>query len=153
MRRWWGGDRVRRWAAVAAWLLVISTLSSGWFGGAQTGYFLLPVIRWLFPSATLAQLVLAHHVLRKLAHFVEYLVLGVLLYRAIDGTTFNPRIALRALGLAVLFAVGDELHQSFVSGRTAAAWDCLIDAAGAAAGVALVAARGLGLRTRVPARS
>jgi VanZ family protein len=27
-----------------------------------------------------------HHLVRKLAHFTEFLVLGVLLYRALDGT-------------------------------------------------------------------
>jgi VanZ family protein len=37
--------------------------------------------------------------------------------------------------------VGDEFHQWFVPGRTAAATDCLIDVSGAAAGQGLVAAR------------
>src|SRR5262245_40275965 len=120
MRRWRGGDTVRRWAPVASWLLVISAFSTGWFTGEETGYYLLPILRWLFPSASYTQLVLAHHLVRKLAHFVEYLVLGVLLYRALDGAGFSPRTALRALALAALFAAGDEFHQSFVAGRTAA---------------------------------
>ena len=153
MRRWWGDDPVRRWAPVAAWLLVISTLSTGWFGGEQTGYVLLPVLRWLFPTLSYGQLIVAHHVVRKLAHFAEYLVLGVLLYRALDGSTFNRGIALRALALAALCAVGDELHQGFVSGRRPALSDCLIDATGAAAGLALLAVRARGIKARAPARS
>ena len=153
MRRWWGGDTVRRWGPVAGWWLVISTFSSGWFGGEQTGYFLLPILRWLFPQASYTQLVLAHHLVRKLAHFAEYLVLGVLLYRALDGAGFSPRIALRALVLAAVFAAGDELHQRLVPGRTAAVWDCVIDASGAAAGLGLLAVRARGLTVRAPARS
>jgi len=153
MRRWRGGDTIRRWGPVAAWLLVISTFSSGWFGGEQTGYFLLPVLRWLFPSASYTQLVLAHHLVRKLGHFTEYLVLGVLLYRALDGVAFSPRIALRVLALAALFAAGDELHQWFVAGRTAAVFDCVIDVSGAAAGLGLLAVRARGVTARAPARS
>ena len=60
LRRRCGGDTVWRWGPVAAWLLVISALSSGWFSGPQTAYFLIPVIRWLFPSATWADLLAAH---------------------------------------------------------------------------------------------
>jgi VanZ family protein len=153
VRRWWRDDAVRRWGPVVAWLLVISTLSTGWFGGEQTGYILLPILRWLFPSASYTQLVAAHHLIRKLAHFGEYLVLGVLFYRALDGAAFSPRTALRALALAALCAAGDELHQWFVAGRTAAVWDCLIDASGAAAGLGLLAARARGLMARAPARS
>jgi VanZ family protein len=135
-------------------VLVISTLSTGWFTGEQTGYVLLPLLRWLFPSATFAQLVAMHHVVRKLAHFTEYLVLGVLLYRALDGAPgFSRRTAVRALALAALCAASDELHQYFVSGRTAAMWDCVIDVSGAAAGLGLLAARARALTARAPVRS
>ena len=153
MRRRWSGETIRRWAPVAAWLLVITTFSSGWFSGAQTGSVLLPILRWLFPSATYSQLLFAHMVVRKLAHFVEYLVLSVLLYRALDGRAFARPIALRALALAALCAAADELHQSFVAGRTAAVKDCVIDVTGAAAGLGLLALRARAFMTRAPARS
>ncbi len=70
-------------------------------------------------------------VLRKLAHMAEYAVLAALLWRALD--SLGP-----AFGLAVAYAVTDELHQHFVRGRHAAARDVAIDAAGAAVGLALV---------------
>lgn len=153
MRRRWNGETIRRWAPVAAWLLIIATFSSGWFSGVQTGSFLLPILRWLFPSATFAQLMVAHQVARKLAHFLEYLVLSVLIYRALDGSTFTRSTALRALALAALCAAADEFHQSFVTGRTAALKDCLIDTTGAAAGLGLLALRARVLMARAPARS
>lgn len=152
MRRRGGGETVRRWAPVAAWLLVISSLSSGWFGSVQTGYFLLPLIRWLFPSVSYAELLLVHALVRKLAHFAEFLVLGVLLYRALDGTGFSRRTALRALVIAAACAAGDELHQWFVTGRTASPWDSLIDTSGAAAGLGLLAVRARRLTARASAR-
>jgi VanZ family protein len=67
-------------------------------------------------------------VLRKLAHAAEFAVLGALLMRAIG------RLA-PAWTLGVLYAVTDEVHQSFVAGREAAAVDVVIDAAGVALGV------------------
>ena len=153
MRRRGGGETVRRWAPVAAWLLVISSLSSGWFGATQTGYFLLPFVHWLFPSASYAELLLVHYLIRKLAHFAEFLVLGVLLYRALDGTGFSRRTALHALVIAAACAAGDEFHQWFVTGRTASPWDSLIDTSGAAAGLGVLAVRARRLTARARARS
>jgi VanZ family protein len=69
-------------------------------------------------------------VLRKIAHAGEYAVLGALLLRA----TSAP---LPAIALGVLYAVSDEVHQTFVPGRQGSARDVLIDAVGVVAGVAL----------------
>lgn len=77
-------------------------------------------------------------VLRKIAHFCEYAILGLLLVRALGR---EPLAA--AAGIA--YAGTDELHQHFVRGRHAAWRDILIDSAGILAGV-LVARR---LRWRV----
>ena len=66
--------------------------------------------------------------LRKLAHAAEYAVLAVLLLRAL-GSVAAAWLA------AVAYAVTDEVHQRFVSGRVGAPRDVLIDAAGAAAGL------------------
>ena len=69
-------------------------------------------------------------VLRKLAHFCEYGVLGLLLARAAGRETV-------ALAAGVAYAVTDELHQSFVPGRNAAFRDVAIDWAGVLFGVVL----------------
>jgi hypothetical protein len=66
-------------------------------------------------------------VLRKLAHFTEYAVLGFLLARA------APPLAAFALG--ALYAVSDEVHQSFVSGRQGVPEDVAIDVVGIVAGI------------------
>ena len=68
--------------------------------------------------------------LRKIAHTAEYALLGALLYRA----TRRPAAALL---LASVYAVTDEIHQTFVAGRHGSPVDWLIDTAGAAIGVAI----------------
>ncbi len=68
--------------------------------------------------------------LRKAAHFSEYAVLGALLARAVR--------EFPAFALAVLYAVSDELHQTFVPGRAGTLLDLGIDAGGALAGILLL---------------
>ncbi|SRR5579884_419356 len=77
--------------------------------------------------------------LRKTAHFTEYAILAVLIQHALGlaaGWSAERRL-LVAWGLAALYAISDEFHQSFVPGRTPAATDVLIDACGALAGLLL----------------
>ena len=70
-------------------------------------------------------------VLRKIAHFCEYAVLGGLLLRAVGRE-------LVAVAAGALYAASDELHQHFVAGRHAAFRDVAIDTAGVLAGVLLL---------------
>lgn len=134
-----------RWLPVVAWAALIAGFSSRWFDGERTGGLVLPVLALLFPAATPADLDGMHHILRKLAHFAEYLVLSLLLHRALArARPWSLRPAAVAVVVAGLYAVTDELHQSFVPGRTGAASDCLIDLSGATAGQLLLALRSAG---------
>jgi VanZ family protein len=65
--------------------------------------------------------------LRKLAHLVEFAILGALLARAL------PELHALLAGLA--YAAFDELHQHFVPGRTGALRDVAIDAVGVLLGI------------------
>jgi len=71
-------------------------------------------------------------ILRKIFHVVEYLILVFLLYRAFAGS-FNinaARLFIYPAALSFLYAITDELHQSFVPGRNCSIRDVLIDAIG-----------------------
>jgi VanZ family protein len=133
-------ERVTRWLAAVSWATLISILSTSWFSGDHTGSVLLPLLGFLFPSASPATLALMHHLVRKLAHFTEYFVLSVLLYRALaESPAWSLRAAVIAVGSAGLYSVADEAHQIFVPGRTPAIGDCLLDLSGAAAAQLLLA--------------
>jgi VanZ family protein len=67
-------------------------------------------------------------VLRKGAHVTEYAILGLLLLRAIGRE-------LPALLVGVAYAITDEVHQHFVSGRHSSPIDVAIDATGVLIGV------------------
>ncbi len=68
---------------------------------------------------------------KKIGHAIGYGLLGVSYYYALP--TRLPRLVRwsMALGLSLGFAVTDEFHQSFVSGRTASIRDVAIDGLGA----------------------
>jgi VanZ family protein len=73
---------------------------------------------------------------QKVAHGGEYAVLGFLLCRALMAPDARPSAGLfvRAMAIAVAYAVSDEVHQSFVPNRGPSFFDILIDAAGALGG-------------------
>ncbi|MBR6406065.1 MAG: VanZ family protein [Lachnospiraceae bacterium] len=71
------------------------------------------------------------YLIRKGAHFTEYLVLGGLL--ALFFSTIRMKYSLRILTntlIGVVYAVSDEFHQSFVDGRAMQGFDILIDSLG-----------------------
>lgn len=70
-------------------------------------------------------------VLRKLAHFSEYFALTALWWWALKTQIGGRRALLPAVAIAIGYAVTDEIHQTFVSGRTGTPRDVLIDTAGA----------------------
>lgn len=98
----------RAWAPVVLWAAMIFAFSSVPSLGTGLGTWDL--------------------VLRKIAHVAEFAVLGLLLARALA----RPGLAIL---LGALYAVSDEIHQSFVRGRHGAWTDVVIDTVGVTIGV------------------
>lgn len=124
---------VALWFPPVLWMAAILWFSSGDFSADQTGSFLLPVLRWLAPWATDAQLQVAHRGIRHAAHPVEYGILAALWLRALIPSTAlrAPAAGGLAVAVAVAWACVDEWHQSTIPSRTGSGWDVLLDAAGA----------------------
>ncbi len=74
-----------------------------------------------------------HFFIRKSAHFAEYFVFCLLIYRGVRAGRSGWRWTwgLAALFCAAGYSVLDEIHQAFVASRTASAYDSLLDSAGA----------------------
>jgi VanZ family protein len=106
--------RLNMWLPVVIWAALIFTISSVPSLGSGLGVW--------------------DTVLRKIAHVGEYAVLGALLYRAV-------RREPAAILLGSLYAVTDEVHQSFVTGRHGSPVDWLIDTVGVVLGVVLLSWR------------
>jgi VanZ family protein len=98
------------WLPPLVWLAIIFAFSSRHGGGH-------------LPAAEVAG--------RKLAHVTEYLILTLLLLRALRRSELALALPV-AIAAALAYAASDEWHQSFVPGRTATPRDVAIDGIGIA---------------------
>ncbi len=74
-------------------------------------------------------------------HSLGYAILGVLVFRAFAGASWQGVTLFRAaatVAFSTLYGMSDEWHQSFVPGRTPAWDDVAADLRGALAGAAFV---------------
>ena len=122
-----------RWLPLIIWMGFISFASSDNFSASNTSRIIGPLVLWLFPKTSPETMASIHFVVRKLAHFLEYAVLGLLAARAFRGSG-RPWIRARWVAIAVVLIVGyallDEYRQSFVPSRTSSIYDSFVDIAG-----------------------
>ena len=126
-------QRFWRYGPLLLWLLFISFASTSEFSAANTSPIIRPLLLWLFPNLSEAQLAAVHFLTRKAAHFTEYAVLAFLARRAFV-TSSNAFIQRHWVQLGLLLVVAcallDEFHQRFVPTRTGSIYDSAIDVAG-----------------------
>ncbi len=81
----------------------------------------------------------AEAVLRTIAHFMEYLILALIFYKAVFASGVKLRKSmLVTFVFCLLYAISDEIHQLFVPGRAFQITDILIDTLGASVGIGII---------------
>ncbi len=123
------------------WTAVIFSFSlqSGEVSGDLSGSVLEAILGFFMPGVLESpeKLELFHLILRKCAHFTEFMILGVLSSIALKYMKAGYK-GIIGLGYCVLIASLDETLQLFVSGRAGRVRDVLIDSAGALVGIVVV---------------
>lgn len=90
-----------------------------------------------------------NYILRKTAHFAEYMILVLLLWRALVFVKVKlPSRIVITFAVSFMFSALDEYHQSFVPGRSALFKDIIIDTLGACTGILILLSLKLCRRTR-----
>jgi VanZ family protein len=123
---------LKRWWPALLWAIVISGLSTSSFSSEHTSHYIVPVLRWLLPNASLQTIEILHHLIRKCAHFTEYFILSLLILRGVRAGEkgWHLRWAVVTVLIVTAYAALDEIHQIFVPGRGPAVTDVMIDASG-----------------------
>ena len=78
---------------------------------------------------------LANFVVRKCAHFIEYMILALLTFNLVKLYFNIKQVVILTIVFVFLYACSDEIHQLFVLGREGAIRDVIIDTCG---GIVLV---------------
>ena len=135
-----GLGTLQRWLPVVVWAAFISWFSTDAFSARSTNSYIDPVLRLLFGDLAPASFRLAHTIVRKSAHLIEYAILGGLTGRAVTttGARVSRAMIARTLVYCAAYAVLDEAHQTFVPSRTGSGIDVMIDIIGATTGTMLL---------------
>ena len=76
------------------------------------------------------------HITRKTAHFTIYMILGLLVGLLLKEYNIDTKKAiLYGILICMCYAISDEIHQIFVSGRSGEIRDVLIDTCGSMVGL------------------
>lgn len=87
------------------------------------------------PTNNLGSVVeILHNPVRELMHFLEYLILGILLINVLKQNSIKYNVILMSIMFSFVYAVTDEIHQVFVPGRTFEYLDILLDTLGSILG-------------------
>ena len=110
-------SRIKVWAPVAAWAVVIFLFSS------------------LSVTPT-TEIYWQDFVVKKTAHVIEYGIFAALLYRALRSEGVEKiNAGLLAILVSVIYGASDEFHQGFTPGREPRVRDVVFDTIGAIAGI------------------
>ena len=120
-----------------AWLLFIysNSMKTAGQSSAQSQLVLRVVER--ISAAAHVETGVTEHLIRKTAHFAEYMVLGMLMTQTVRawGVFLSHQLWIVPLS-GFLMASADEIIQLFFDGRSGQFTDVLLDFAGVAAGLA-----------------
>ena len=124
------------WSLLIAWMIVIcvmsnqpASISDSQSGGVINALSKLGInINGIFGN-------LANFVVRKCAHFLEYMILALLVFNVLKLYFSMKQVVIITIVFVFLYACSDEIHQLFVPGREGAIRDVIIDTCG---GITLV---------------
>lgn len=116
------------------WMFLIFLMSSfDATESANQSNFIVNIITDIFKIENIE---LLSFIIRKLAHFTEYLILGFLTINMLNKNDISKKYLLSIL-ICIIYATSDEIHQIFVPGRACQIRDVLIDSIGSITGVYL----------------
>jgi VanZ family protein len=138
-RRW-----LWRYGPLILWAVLIFLGSTDVLSAPNTAGPLRRALFWVFPHISEKALSTLQVLLRKAGHFTEYAIMAFFAARAF--TTSSRELLRRrwfwlSLFVIMVYALGDEFHQSFVPTRTASIYDSIIDSLGGLTALALMAVR------------
>lgn len=116
------------------WMIVIFIMSSfnATESSEQSGF----IVNVLSDLLNIKNIEILSLIIRKLAHFTEYLILGMLAINCFKDYDIK-HIFIISLIFCIIYAGSDEIHQLFIIGRSGNIIDVTIDSFGALSGITM----------------
>ena len=119
---------------VFLWMFLIFLMSSfDATESANQSNFIVNIITNIFKIENIEVL---SFIIRKLAHFTEYLILGFLTINMLNKNDISKKYLISII-FCVIYAISDEIHQFLIPGRACQIKDILIDSIGSITGIYL----------------
>src|SRR5260370_28144811 len=77
------GKHLKYWIPAICVAVLISTFSTHYFSSAETSKILIPLLHWIFHSASPHTLSRMHTAIRKLAHITEFGLFSTALFHGV----------------------------------------------------------------------
>lgn len=124
-------DIKRRWILAILWMVFIFVMSQV-PGEKSSEQSRLVIYAFSFFGIDLNSIWgdLATYIVRKGAHFTEYFILYILIFRVLKMYYSKRKSLIMGILCVFLYACSDEFHQYFIEGRVASFKDVLIDTSG-----------------------
>lgn len=124
--------KVIYWCLLIIWMSIIFFMSNQ-PADISDGHSRLVVQILMFIGVDInsASADLANFIVRKVAHFTEYMILAYLIFNVLEFYCKDRnKLILFSIALVFMYASSDEIHQYFIAGRECAFRDVLIDTSG-----------------------
>lgn len=120
------------WLLVIGWMILIFLFSSQpGEVSSENNKFVIYIFKFIGLDLNSILGTLSDFIVRKAAHFTEYFILYILLYRAMNTKKkYDLKVFIGSLLIVFLYACSDEFHQAFVPGRGPAFRDVMVDTCG-----------------------
>lgn len=115
-------------------MVIIFTMSS--FNSIESANQSNYIVNIISNVLNINNIELLNLIIRKLAHYIEYLILGILVINMFIKNNI-PQSYLISIIFCIIYAISDEIHQIFVPGRACQIKDILIDSIGSITGIYL----------------
>ena len=126
--------KILSWIAFLFWLFLIFFFSSQ--GGEDSTELSGGILEWINQILPFS---LSLHAIRKMAHFTEFFILGILTFNLLRYYfQIDKKLIIKAAVFCFIYACSDELHQLFIEGRGPSIVDVGIDFSGSLVSLFLI---------------
>jgi VanZ family protein len=134
-------SKIFYWLPPLLWMAAIFVFSTDNFSGENTGGLFFKIFHAIIPGLTEEKFGFLHFLIRKVAHFTEYAILALFLFRAFrsgDVVKWKRTWAFYSILSVVAYSLLDEYHQTWTAHRVGSIYDSLIDCLGGIAAMTLL---------------